>query len=112
LDAKLYEPMTSYSAREKDRLMQAAALGLDFDVYLVDEEIPGLEKEFTARYEAVWQKVLARSCVIAVSSRLGGAAARLPAVGILEGGCLTEPVPSKQARAAFRSLIRKRRGKS
>jgi len=108
LDAKLYEPMTSYTAREKDRLMQAAALGLDFDVYLVDEEIPGLESEFAACYHAAWQEVFARSCVVAASSRWGGALAQLPAVGILNEGYLTAPFPSDQAQAAFHSLVRER----
>jgi hypothetical protein len=60
LDAKLYEPMTSCSAREKDRLMQAAALGLDFEAYLVDEETPGVGAEFTARHEGLWQAAFVR----------------------------------------------------
>jgi ABC-type polysaccharide/polyol phosphate transport system ATPase subunit len=60
LDANLYEPMTSYSAREKDRLMQAAALGLHCEVYLVDEEPPGVGAEFTTRYEGLWQAAFVR----------------------------------------------------
>jgi capsular polysaccharide transport system ATP-binding protein len=105
LDAKLYEPMTSYSAREKDRLMQAAALALDFEVYLVDEAIPGVEKEFSARYEALWQEVLARSFVVAASSRCSGALAQCPAVGILVQGRLMTPVPPQRAEVAFHSLM-------
>jgi capsular polysaccharide transport system ATP-binding protein len=106
LDAKLYEPMTAFSAREKDRLLQAAALGLNFEVYLVDEEIPGVGEEFTARYEALWQQAFANSCVVTAASRPGRALAHCQTVCLLEGGRLTSPLPAAAAQAAFRSILR------
>jgi capsular polysaccharide transport system ATP-binding protein len=111
LHAKLYEPLTSYSKQERNRLMQAAALGLEFEVYLVDDDIPDVGSRHAPRYDALWKHALTRSSLVATANHVSGLAASLPHICILQAGQLSTPLPPAQAKAAWRSSTGKSKQK-
>lgn len=106
LGVKLHEPMTSYGAREKDRLMQATALGIGFDLYLVDESIPGVEKEHSVRYQSLWHETFMRSSSLTVSSHPGRLGDCCDKAVVLDCGTLSAPVPLAEAVTVYKSLLR------
>jgi capsular polysaccharide transport system ATP-binding protein len=104
LGTKLYSPMTTYSGQEKDRLMQAAALGLDFECYLLDGDPPGVEKEHTARYQSLWMDSFVKARMIVVTSKQTIIAQKCPVACILADGQLSPPRPTAEAQAVFSAL--------
>jgi capsular polysaccharide transport system ATP-binding protein len=106
LAAKLHEPMTGYAAREKDRLLQAAALGIGFDLYLIDESIPGVEKEYSAHYQSLWRQTFTRSSALAVSSHPARITDWCDKAALLDCGSLSAPMPLAEASAVYKSILR------
>jgi capsular polysaccharide transport system ATP-binding protein len=106
LDAKLYEPMRGYSAREKDRLMQAAAFGIDFDLYLIDEDIPGVEKPFAPRYEALAQEILLSSRFVICSSSPSKIRNHCKTAALLADGSLSEIASPSEIEDVFKRSVR------
>lgn len=102
LDAKIYQPMSTYSPREKDRLMQAAAFGIDFDVYLVDEAVPGVEKTFAPRYDSLVQEILRSGRFILFSSSPSNVAAHCRSGVLLSDGVLSNIASPHELENAFR----------
>jgi capsular polysaccharide transport system ATP-binding protein len=109
LDRKLYASMTGYSAREKDRLMLALALALDFDVYLIDESLPGIQPEFAPHYDAVWEERLKTRRSLLLSSHVHRVEQHCSLATILHGGQLAPLRPVAEAKQAFQILARQRK---
>ncbi len=108
LGSKLYAPVKRYTGREKDRLMQAVALGVDFDVYLVDESLPSIEQPFAADYEAAWKSRFRQAAVIVVSSHVSKIEQITNTCAILERGQLLPSMQIEEARTAFELLMRQK----
>jgi len=104
LDRHLYRTMGDYTPQEKDRLMQACALALDFDVYLVDETIPSVGPGYAEDYDRLMEERLRRSHVLIVSSRPGQIGRLCTEAAVLHGGRLGDPVPWTQARDHYLAL--------
>ena len=69
LGRKIYAPVEKLSRCEKTRLLFATALALDFDIYLVDEDMPRIHKEFARNFDALWQEKLQTSSLIVASNQ-------------------------------------------
>lgn len=106
LGHKIYEPMKKYSGREKDRLLLAAALGLDFDIYLIDEALPGVEPQHAELYQLLLKEKLGRRRVIVASSHVSSLALYCQGAAILHGGTLSGFMPLDTAAQCFQGLIR------
>jgi capsular polysaccharide transport system ATP-binding protein len=104
LGAKLYEPLQTYSAGEKDRLMQATALGLDFDLYLLDGDVPGVEKEHAARYRSLLMNAFTTARIIFASSKPATVGNHCLMACILVDGQMSAVMPLAEAQNAFSTL--------
>jgi len=111
LDAKIYQPTVTYTAQEKDRLMFALAMALDFDLYLVDEAPPTIQPEFKPAYDAAWNQAMRGSRQLVTSSKPGYLVMVCAFAVTLDQGRLSAVAPSVQAVASFRQLARKNRTK-
>ena len=109
LDRKLYESTGNYSPREKDRLMLAIALALDFDAYLVDERMPPVEPGLAPDYEEAWRSRHQSSMMILVSSKPETLAAECSSAAILHQGQLSNFMPAPEAAQAYVTAMRRRR---
>jgi capsular polysaccharide transport system ATP-binding protein len=106
LERKLYEPVGGYSAAEKNRLMLALALALDFDAYLVDEIPPPVEPRFVSRYEEAWQERRGRSMKVIFSSQPERLAGDCSLAAILQDGELSAFIPTTDAAGLFTAMLR------
>lgn len=106
LGTKIYEPMKHYSGREKDRLLLATALGLDFDIYLLDETLPGIEPQHAASYRMLLEELLGKRRVIMASSRVSALSHYCHEAVILHGGQLSGLMPLDTAARCFEGLMR------
>ncbi len=106
LGAKIYEPMKRYSGHEKHRLLLAAALGLDFDIYIIDDTLPGVQPPHAALYELLLQEKLGRKRVVMASSRASSLANYCPHATILHEGRLSGIMPLETAAHCFAALMR------
>ena len=111
LGAKVYQPTITYTAQEKDRLMFALVMALDFDLYLVDDAPPSIQAEFKPAYDAAWAQALRGRRQLVTSSNPGNLAMSCAFAATLDHGQLGAVVPSAQAVASFRQLARKKRTK-
>jgi capsular polysaccharide transport system ATP-binding protein len=109
LDRKLYASMAGYSAREKDRLMLALALALDFDVYLIDESLPGMQPEFAPHYDTLWKERLRTRRLLLLSCHAPRVEQHCSLATILHGGQLAPLRPVAEAKQAFQILARQRK---
>lgn len=111
LGQKLYALTDNYSAGEKDRLMLALALGLDFDVYIIDENLPGVQPDFKAAYEAAWSECLQCRRTLVASSKPAHLVGQCGHAAILDEGKLSAVVSIDDAVGFYRKLARDRRTK-
>jgi capsular polysaccharide transport system ATP-binding protein len=107
LRSKLYEPMQAYTAEEKDRLMQAAAIGLDFEVYLIDEHVPEVGKQHQPRYHFLWEETFRKSRVVAVSAKPAVLSRYCQSAHVLSEGRISEALPLEQAESALEATTQK-----
>jgi capsular polysaccharide transport system ATP-binding protein len=107
LGRRLYDSTRTYSPREKDRLIQAVALALDFDAYLVDEAIPTIEPGFSVGYAEAWQARGAQSMQIVFTSDPEKAAAKCSRASILQEGQLTPLMPIDDASRTYAARQRR-----
>lgn len=112
LGAKIYEPMKHYSGREKDRLLLATALGLDFDIYLLDDTLPAIEPQHAAPYQMLLEELLGKRRVIMASSRVSSLAHYCTDATILHGGQLSRVMPLETAAQCFEGLMRADTGRN
>lgn len=109
LDRKLYELMDTYSPREKDRLMLALALALDFDLYLIDEALPGIQPEFKDAYDAAWSERLKDRRVLVATAKPPHLPKYCHSAAILDAGQLGHFMTCAETAAHFRQSVRKKR---
>lgn len=107
LGKKIYDPVKTYSPKEKDRLFYAAALALDLDVYLIDEALPTIEKELADNYQCLWQERMRSSRFLKCTSQPGLLAHDCTQVAILEKGLLSSWMPAPEATKKFQRMIKK-----
>lgn len=107
LRSKLYEPMQAYTAEEKDRLMQAVAMGLDFEVYLIDEHVPEVGKQHQSRYHSLWEETFRRSRVVAVSTKPAAVGRYCQSAHVLSEGRISEALSLAEAKSALEATIQK-----
>lgn len=109
LNRKLYSPLNTYTAREKDRLMLALAMALDFDLYLVDEALPAIQPELKDAYDAAWRECLRNRRVLVVSSKPAHLPVDCHTAAILDDGRLGALMTSAEAAASLRRTARSKR---
>lgn len=109
LDRKLYALMDTYTPNEKDRLMFALAMALDFDLYLLDETPPAIKSEFKDAYDAAWSECLRSRRVLAVSSKVTHLLNICQTTAIIDAGQLGNFMTSNEAAAQYRQLARTQR---
>lgn len=111
LDKKLYEPVKSLTPREKDRLLFATALAIDFDVYLIDEAMPVIEPRFAANYQSIWEDRIKLGRVLRFTNDITTLSQNCALSAILEGGRLSNFAPTDQIIPDFIKSVRATRKK-
>lgn len=106
LGTKMYAPMKQYSGREKNRLLLATALGLDFDIYLLDDTLPAIEPQHAAPYQTLLEELLGRRRIIMASSRASSLAHYCHGASILQEGRLSGVMTLEMAAKCFEGLMR------
>lgn len=106
LDRKLYASMNSYTPREKDRLMFALAIALDFDLYLVDEALPAVQPDFKDAYNAAWSACIKGRRMLVASSKVAHIPEHCHTTAILDAGQLGNLMTRTEAAANFRKSVR------
>jgi len=104
LDRRLYYPMRACSPQEKSRLMQACALALDFDAYLVDETIPSVGPTCAQDYKRLMHECFRHRRLLMVSSRPEQLRRLCPEVAVLHEGRLAGPRPYEKAEDLYLAL--------
>lgn len=108
LGAKLYQSTRHYSAREKDRLMFAAALAMDFDLYLIDDALPPIEPEHANNYNFVWQERMRSRRALLATARTSHATNFCGQCAILEAGQLSPLMATEDAAQFYAAANRQR----
>jgi capsular polysaccharide transport system ATP-binding protein len=106
LAVKMYESMDRFKPEEKSRLMLAAAYGLDFDVYLLDGQMPKVAADLQPRYHALWLEKIQQQRVIAAATHTKDLESTFPRAAILHDGKLTMPMPFSTAATMFFQITR------
>jgi capsular polysaccharide transport system ATP-binding protein len=109
LGRKIYEAIGTLTAKEKDRLMFALALGLDFDVYLIDESAPVIDPPFDTEYKNIWNKCLKARRMILATCQPAKLDEQIAHAWLLEAGRLSPMMTPQEARQAFQRRARRRK---
>jgi capsular polysaccharide transport system ATP-binding protein len=107
LDEKLFEPMGKLKTEEKSRLMLAAAYGLDFDIYLLDGNMPKVGAEFEPRFKALWLEKLRQNRVILATGHIGSLDKNFSQAMIIHHRSLSPAMPLDLAAQQFGLLARR-----
>lgn len=108
LGAKLYQSMRHYSAREKDRLMFAAALAMDFDLYLIDDSLPSIQPEYAGDYASVWQERMRSRRALLATGRSSHTTSLCGHCAILHDGQLSHLMATEDAARLYATASRQR----
>ena len=88
LGAAFHQPVETYSTGMRARLAFAASIGIDFDMYLVDEIIGVGDAAFRRKCQASFRQRLARARVLMVSHNPDALRAFCQSALLLENGWL------------------------
>ena len=95
-------PLASYSAGMRQRLSFAAMLAMDFDIYLIDEGMPGgTDAAFNRRAMPILQHRLAQATAVVVSHKPKTIERYCTAAAILKDGQLHRFDRLQDARAVY-----------
>ena len=86
--------------------MFAVALALDFDVYVLDGDLPTIQPRFAASYQEAWEERLKNSNVLIAASKPPRLSDHCAQAFILEGGQLSPAMPMQRATRVFREKMR------
>lgn len=106
LGPKLYDSMANYTAREKDRLMFAVALALQFEVYVLDGDLPNIQPSLATIYRQAWEDRLKTSRVLIAASKPPRLADHCELAVMLDAGQLGPALPMQRATRLFREKMR------
>ncbi|MEO1331148.1 MAG: ABC transporter ATP-binding protein [Pseudomonadota bacterium] len=92
-----FQPTRTYSSGMKARLSFGICMGVDFDVYLIDEGTATGDKRFQRRAREVFGTKLKHAKVIVVSHSDGALRKYCDHACVLEGGKVSEVMPLEDA---------------
>jgi capsular polysaccharide transport system ATP-binding protein len=109
LGRKIYETLGTYTPKEKDRLMFALALALDFDVYLIDEAAPAIDPPYESAFTQAWQECMKARRMIVATCQPPKLNEQFAHAWLLEAGRLSSMMTPQEARQAFQRRARRRK---
>jgi capsular polysaccharide transport system ATP-binding protein len=89
LGAFMHEPVASYSSGMKARLAFGVSMGIDFDVYLVDEITAVGDSAFKKKCHQAFRERMGRADIVMVSHGVGALRKYCDAGIVLEDGAMT-----------------------
>lgn len=102
----LHMPVSTYSSGMRARLAFGVSMGIDFDVYLVDEITAVGDAAFRKKCEAAFRARITRADIVMVSHSPGQIRAYCQAGVVMEGGRLTYYDDVEEAIAAHEANMR------
>lgn len=101
-----YAPFRTYSSGMKSRITFGTSMGIDFDTYLVDENMAVGDKKFRRKSKALFENRMSRSGAIMVSHNMGDLRKFCMSGVVLHEGQLTYFADLEEAIALHSALMK------